>query len=488
MKSVLILFSAVLVLSFSGLLFATDGNGETERDLAREIAEIRIEMEKLKADQTDGSENGWSAYSRNAPTVDSAFPIKVSGEIRIREEFWSGAYMPNVPAANFADGDETLDYTRMRTRLRFDVDVEEDLDLVIELQDVRIFGQELSTVGLNVGTSGVDIKRAEFLLHNAGIEHLTMEAGRFVMAYGDQRLIGHLEWVDQGRSYDGLRFQYKPDGYFADVFGVRIQDSLANDANDQDLFGVYGGKNDLFDFLGVEGYGLLVRDQRRLNNAVRLNNQDRNVVTIGTRLFGKKNAFDYTGELAYQTGRVAGLSLDAHAFAVAGGYTIPDNSMEMRVCAELDFASGDSNTTDSNSEQFQHMFPTNHAHYGQADLTNWSNIWDLSFGLSAKPADAITTSAKFHILRLDDADGGWANAGGAALRPNLNGHSASTDLGEEIDFTVKWQATKALSITGGYSHFWAGHYLDDVGRNNALGEAAPSKNTDFIFLQARVQF
>jgi len=427
-------------------------------------------LEKLNLDRGAQGEEHEDPEHGSKDEGMKGIPFKLSGEMRVREEIWNHFYGPGINTR----GRDSFDFAHMRTRLRFDMEVENDLDVVIELQDVRTLGAEGSTTA---DTEGVDLKRSEFILSNLFCSDLKLEVGRFVMAYGDERIIGALEWVDQGRTYDGFRFCYAPDGWFADFFGVRVNDLAVSDMDDQDLVGVYAGHDDLCPVMGLEGYALLFRDQVR-QIAIPLSDTERRFVTLGVRAFGEQDRFDYTGELAIQEGDAGGDDLRAYAFALNGGMAVSDCPWEPRVYGEIAYASGDKRPTDNDNEQFQHMFPTNHRHYGYADLVAWSNIWDLRVGASVEPCTDVTASVDLHRFVLADDDGGWINAAGDIIRPGP-GAKASRHLGEEIDLTVGWKTSDHLALETGYRHFFPGGFVEDTGDDRDL---------DVIYVQARITF
>ena len=116
-------------------------------------------------------------------------------------------------------------------------------------------------------------------------------------------------------------------------------------------------------------------------------------VTLGLRVHRKTGPWDYTVEVAFQTGDVKGDSLAAFAFAAVLGHTFADVKWKPRAAIEVAYASGDSNPADGDNDAFQTLFPTNHLHYGYADLVGWSNIINLRVRITARPTDTITVSA-----------------------------------------------------------------------------------------------
>jgi hypothetical protein len=439
------------------------------------VAELRKQNEQLQERvrrlEAASMEEAIEAYLEQADSraqtegANSILPgglaLRISGEIRIR-----GEVRDHVYADKDADAANSFAFTHMRTRVRLDVDVTNEIAAVVEFQDVRNFGEELSTVGM---LDGVDIKRAYMLFKEIGGKALELELGRFVMHYGDQRVIGHLEWVDQGRSYDGFRLLHHPEGWWIDLFGVNVRETLATE---EDLYfvGVYGGK-------GVfEAYLLWLSDQ--MPGTGEAGTGKTNFLTIGARAHGKQGAWDWTGEITYQgAGEVNGDDLSALGAALIAGYSFKEAKWKPRVGIEVAYASGDSDPTDGDNEQLQTLFPTNHLWYGYIDVVGWSNIIDFRLRLTARPAEKWFVSLDYHHFRRPEELGDWINAAGDKIRDGAAG--ADNHLGDEIDLVIKWTPLKAFSLVFGYSIFIPGGFVDDTGEDPV---------SQFFYLQARLLF
>ena len=431
-----------------------------EKDNTREMPEVITEEMVTAHEEGDGRE----------PRIQlpRSMSLRISGEHRTRFEYKDSVYSPADPM-----GMETFDYTHMRNRLRFDFDVAEDVTAVFEAQDVRTWGEEGSTTA---DAEGLDLKRGFIKVDSLIGDDISGQLGRFVMHYGDQRLIGHLEWVDQGRTFDGFRLSYTPDDdTYVDLFGTRIRDDAIGVVDEQDFVGIYAGINEITPGLSAEGYGLLLLDQMKAAGEVGVGNTG--FVTVGTRLFGNSGAIDYSGELAYQNGDVRDDDLSAYAFAAKAGYTLEDNDWNPRFGVEVAYASGDDDPTDGDNGTFQTLFPTNHMHYGYADLVAWSNIINFRGSISVQPADRVQVAIDYHHFQLADENGGWFNAGGGLIRPGAAG--ADDHLGDEIDLTVKWGITEEVMLQTGWSYFLAGDFVSDTGDD-------PDAN--FFYVQAGVKF
>jgi len=429
------------------------------RKLARRVRQLETatlveDVEKyLEAHEARGA-------SGSTDLLPGGMAIRVSGEIRIREEVKDRVYSPGDPA-----GARSFELTRMRTRLRFDVDVLEDLGVVIELQDIRVWGDEGSTTG---DSEGVDLKRAMIVFRDVGGAPLTVEAGRFVMAYGDQRLIGHLEWFDQGRTYDGLRALYHPEDWWVDGFFVRVRETVTP-ADDQWFAGVYGGRGP------VEAYALLFADDRAAAGEAGLD--DTMFTTLGFRVHDRRGAFDYTVEVAFQAGDVNGDDLSAFGLVVEGGFTFEDAPGKPRVALLAAYATGDDDPADGDQGTFQTLFPTNHLHYGRVDVLGWGNLLDLAATVKASPSRSLTLLLEFHYFRVAEEEGPWIHAGGGVIRTGAPG--AGEELGSEIDFTVIWKPNARLSFLFQYGVFFPGDFVERTG-DDATAQA--------LYVQGRVKF
>ncbi|NJN14562.1 MAG: alginate export family protein [Planctomycetes bacterium] len=239
------------------------------------------------------------------------------------------------------------------------------------------------------------------------------------MHYGDQRVIGHLEWFDQGRSYDGIRAHYAPEKWWLDLFAVRVRETTPPVMDDDQWFaGLYAGCD------WAEAYALLFADDMAM--AGETTTDDTRFLTLGLRVHRKRGNWDYSAEFTFQTGEVKGDDLSAFGFAAVGGYTFADADWTPRVGIEVDFATGDEDPTDGDQGTLQTLFPTNHLHYGYADLLGWANLLDLSLHLSAKPSETVTITLDFHHFRRVEERGGWFNAGGAAYPGPARSGATST--------------------------------------------------------------
>ena len=139
-------------------------------------------------------------------------------------------------------------------------------------------------------------------------------------------------------------------------------------------------------------------------------------------------------------------------------------------------ASGD-DSAGGDVETFNQLFPLGHAYHGFIDAIGRQNIIDVSVGVGVSPVDKLTVILKGHQFWRHDTSDAVYNAGGGVLR--AGGLSNEREVGGEIDLLIKYAFDSHLMLLGGYSHFFAGDFID---------EATPAANDDIDFFYFSAQF
>ncbi len=482
---------AVLLLAAAG---AARGQEDLREELDRTRAAMRLLEEKVeRLEGLVGGEGGAvakevEAYLAARPgagpglvTVPGARGLRFSGQVVTWFERFDGVYRAADPA-----GEEVNDILRLRTALQADVDVAEGLKARIEIRDARIFGSEPSTISqLQNGTGGTDLKQGWFEAADLLGPGTAVRAGRQVLAFGDQRLVGHLEWHTLGRSFDGLLLTLPFGATKVDVFAARVVEGgpwLAGyapavpDDGDTDLYGIYaatpkglaGGDLDVY-LLGLRSGAAAAGEAGGSGNTF--------FGTGGVRWSRAEKGFDAGFEGAAQSGHLDGDRLAAFALHGHGGLLFPDAMWKPRIGLEVNYATGDRDPSSGGVQTFQTLFPTDHPLYGPMNLTTWKNLREVALLLSVKPADRWTLKLEAHWFRVaQDADG-WYGIQGIRIRPGGSGHS--DDLGTEIDVIAVHSVSERMRVDVGLSHFFDGGYVRDSG---------PSGDATWIWTQFTVTF
>ena len=336
------------------------------------------------------------------------------------------------------------------------------------------------------GTDEFDLRQGYVEFSDYSKSPWGLRLGRQTLAFGDQRLVGPLEWTNLARSFDAGRVTYKGKGWSLDGFASTVVVAERDRFNESDLGNATGtGRDQVFsglyfttnalEFQTTDVYALGLHEDTATG--------DTDFVTLGTRwksTAGRFGPWDYDTEFAVQTGELAGRDLATFAGHVGGGYTIADGILKgSRFGLEYNYATGDRNPTDDDTETFQNLFPTNHLFYGFMDTFAWQNMHEIACTWKATPLKNVTTRLDFHAFWLAETTDSWYRANGVTtVRPlNAAAEEASRFAGTELDFVVTWQATKHIALEAGYCRFFAGDYLADTG---------PSDDANFGYVQTTI--
>ena len=372
----------------------------------------------------------------------TAQEITVSGQLRPRYEF-----RDPVPDGGF---------TSMRARANLTAVLDRNVLVVIQFQDVRLWGEETNTL-TDFRADNFDLHQGYVELRSSGNGAVAVRLGRQELNLGEQRLIGAVNWTQQARSFDGARVSLTGDAGKIDVFGYTLGDRTAPSvARDVSLIGV-NAQTDRIGFGTLEIYTLL--------------NQIEDIAeteqyTFGLRFAGQQSIISYRAEGSYQTGERAGSDVAAFMITARLGASLAEG--KAGVTLWYDYLSGDDDPTDTDIKVFDTLFATNHLFYGFADL--FLNIPVHTGGLGLQDAAIKGTYAARPDLRL--------NADLHTFRLAKQGTFASQHLGEELDLTAVHRYSSNVTMVGGLSRVFAATTL------TALGRTTDDQTWVFLMLNA----
>lgn len=377
--------------------------------------------------------------------------VTVGGELRLRPEVY-GSFYPFVPGRVSAS---KTSYVLLRARLNFDARPVNHLHVFIQPQVSRSFADSGSTIA-TAGTPAnqFDLHQGFMEFENIGNAPVAVKAGRMELAYGDQRLIGALDWNNFGRNFDGGRMRIgTTNKWWVDAFWTWIRRNTPN----QYFSGAYGHWNP-GEWLTLEPYVLYLRD-----NAMGIAGGDINNATIGVRATGKVGNWGYNAELPIQVGKSGSENIWAQAAVAHVDYTFPVRLKPM-LAAEYSYASGDASPGVGSVNTFNQLFPTFHAKHGIMDLVGWQNIHDAKGHVSIRPSDSTKVQLEYHGFWLPQPADGLYGANGALLRAGAPG--AAHYVGQEVDLEAFWYWNKYASFQAGYALFKGGAFLKDTGTSS----------------------
>lgn len=368
--------------------------------------------------------------------------------------FARGELRDNADFAS-ANGDHALGFDQ-RARFTMRAAAKNRVGVLLELQDVRAWGSEPNTVTVTPNTGlhqgFVDLKATDWL---------DVRVGRQELSYGEDRLIGNLDWAQSARAFDGVFLRLTASkAVTLDAFGMMLKapawvtpDSGAPRFHQSGSYftGLYSRAR--FGTAGLDVYALgLLEDP---STAALGHRRDSNRLTLGARGFGAFGGLALLGEAAFQTGKT-GQANDlvlAGAFAGKATYTFKAWGSPY-LGAEFSGATGDGVAGDGVDNGFHQLFPTGHAHLGFMDYVGWQNVVAGRGTIGFKPWGAHVW-LDVHHFRSWDPRGAWFAANGSVFQAADATRTAS-ELGTEFDLSATVPIAPQVALAGAFSVFLPG--------------------------------
>lgn len=414
------------------------------------------------------------------PGAPAYAPIKFGNlTIDVQEKMRFEGRENNFDFDSSVNGPQDATWLLQRFRLGLGYDVNPWLKLYIQGQDVReLGGSRPNDIGVSAaeGDDVFDILKAYVQIGNIK-KGFSSTIGRQFLSYGDQRLVGPLEWLNQARTFDAVKLRYAAPTFAVDAFVSSPVNFTNNMWNQSDFLDNDEARNAVFSGIYLATQWVPVNtttdfyifhksdDGTADFGPVR---GDTSFVTLGTLWKGdpkKLGGFDYEMEMAYQTGEVSGRDLDAFAGHWALGYNWLKHSWKPRLAVQYNYGTGDGDQNDGSIQTFQNLYPTNHLFYGFMDTTGWINMHNPQLNLSFMPTPKLKVMLDYHLYWMANTADAWYRVNGVTRVRPLNGAAVTADQfrGQELDLTAVYKLNPHVAIQAGYSYFMAGNYLDDTG-------------------------
>lgn len=332
----------------------------------------------------------------------------------------------------------------------------------------RLFGQFKS--GIEVGRRGgprpadedqFDLHQAfaDVLLWSEGKDSVTLRIGRQEVAYGSSRLVSVREGPNVRQSFDGARVilqlkRWQLEGLVTRP--VETDRGVMDDAPDhaRTFWGGYatrslallrGGHVDLYYF------GL---DRKRVHYDQGTAQELRH--TVGARLWGKPQSWDYNFELVYQWGHFGTGQIRAWTIASDTGFTFRSARSKPRIGTKADVTSGDKDPANPDLQTFHPLFPRG-AYFGQIAATGPLNHIDLHPELRVNPHEKVTVALDWLFFWRQSMRDGLYGVSGNLLRTGQL--SQARFVGHQPSIQLDLQLDRHTTITFNYVHFFSGDFL-----------------------------
>lgn len=352
------------------------------------------------------------------------------------------------PYASAAPLDSELHFVTTRFRVGLTIDYRA-WRVMFQAQDARNFG--LAPLGSDPGSS--------FGVHQAYGEYRTggsfVRVGRQEVAYGDERLVGPLDWASGARAFDGIRGHAQLGKVGLDAMGAMIAPQATytypgpvpapTATSAGDFFGAGQLSVAASEGMHLELLYLYRRDRADANSATR----NRRINAGSVRVFGSPaRGLRYAAEGVFEWGEVNDARFIAYAAAADIFYSTQAANVTT-VSAGGALASGE---RAGRVGEFENFFPTNHKFYGFSDLVGWRNLIEGHVTVNQRLAShPLTLAVSGHAFFLERTDARWTNAVGGLVAAAVPG--SGRFLGAELDVSGSYRFGELVSLTGGYSIF-----------------------------------
>lgn len=383
------------------------------------------------------------------------------------------------------------------------------LRLTLEVQDARRNHSQFSRsndtrdIDLNEPIQGyLELYFAETPLGVDALNNtrpVSIKAGRQAFEYLDRRLISRNEWRNTANTFQGIRatIGQQANDWQVDVFSLKPIQRFGNRLDEvdhaQDFYGVLLDWRRWSNIVTLQPYYLLLtQDGAKVkydtNGALATASAkvDREIHTLGLRAYGviAKTGWDYDLSYSQQWGnqdklqgaKLVELNHQAYAYTAELGYSF-QHAWKPRLSLFHGVASGDGNPTDTTNGRFERLFgfgrPWSASDYGQMENINATKL-RAEFEPQFAGLQSLKVDTGYSWYALDSASDRW-NAGNNLTDPS---GKSGNDLGQEFDVRVRFPINAHVSTNWGYSHFWAGSFV----QNNLLNLNRPD-HSDFVYME-----
>lgn len=351
------------------------------------------------------------------------------------------------------DGSLPTSFVSQRSRLNFNYK-QDKLKAKLTFQNIRVWGDVATTTTSDKNGVALFEAWAQYDFN----AKWSAKLGRQVLSYDNQRIMGEIDWAQQGQSHDAALITFKPTNHQLDLgFAVNSDsEKLYRDVNTASYKHMqYAWYHTSFSNLNMSLLFLNVGFQYK---EVPTNNLEvDNMQTFGTYLSYKKNKFDSNLSVYGQTGEGKLVTENTSINALYGGlnlsYAITD---KFKAGLGYEYLSGkDQDDTDSKIKSFNPIFGTNHAFNGFMDYFYVGN-YKNTVGLQDLFAKFTYTSSKWQFNVMPHAFMTAADV----IDPTDVTKKMDSYLGTEIDLTATYTLQKDVNITGGYSQMFGSDTME----------------------------
>ncbi|MBA0884868.1 alginate export family protein [Flavobacterium undicola] len=436
---------------------------------------------------------------------ESQAQLTATGQLRERTEVRDGQ------GTLSKDGQKAGLFNSQRTRLNIGY-AGYRFKTFVSLQDVRVFGQDASSInqvtvdandGIMLNEAWLDLSLKD-TINKA--QNISLKIGRQEIAYDDQKVLGGLDWLQQGRRHDAIVFKYSNKGWIFDAGLAFNQNKMQNVGT------VYNGSNTAGTApattttyaAGTNGIGTMYKSFQYAYLGKKFffgdvsflffkDDFNQYSTIAGVKTYGEGVWSRNTTGLYFNVMPTRKINLTGSAY-YQGGHDKDANSISSKMASitatyqagrklfigpGIDFLSGNNGTkAATQNNRFDPLYGTPHKFWGYMDYfyaaNGFGNQGLLNYFFKAK------YNAKDNLTFLLDVHGFEA---GNKLSDGAGG-TLSKYLGTEFDLTVKYNVTKIINVEAGYCIMKATNSMASAAVKNVT---TPNLSPQFAYLMLNIK-
>ena len=340
------------------------------------------------------------------------------------------------------------------------------LSAYVQFHDLHALGLPLQYTAANM-RDNFDFRQAYVEFHYKPVKFF---AGRQLLNFGNERIIGISDWTQTSRSFDGFDARIG-DKNRLDLFSASVVDiypaALDMHAGGLNYHGAYASINSWIPRTTLEPF-VLVKAMPRVLSQQHVYGAETEV-TSGLRAQGFPGwniDYDITGTL--QRGSYSNDSIRAGSLLTKSGYMAAHLPWKPHLLGELDYASGNTHRNPTITGTFDQQYPSNHNAFGLVDLFGFQNIKQYRLNMDLRPYRQLTLLLQGESLHAASRfDGIYTGTGSLLIKPPSGGF-ASNDIGTGFDASAKYVFRKYFVLQAGVGHFFPGQIMTTNGQGAPL--------------------
>jgi hypothetical protein len=297
-------------------------------------------------------------------------------------------------------------------------------------------------------------------LWKSGRDSLTLRAGRQEIAFGSQNLVSTRDGRNIRRSVDGARLTWVKGDWTVDLLAVRPTlentDYFDNPPNhSQSFWAAYAihpfrflprGNIDLY-YMGLDNKSVAFdgkgkgREQRE---------------TIGTRLWGTTEHWDYNDEFTFQWGWFRSGDIRAWAVSTEHGYRLEKAPLSPRFGLKAVAFSGDRNPSSRNVGTFNSIYEKG-PYFSYAELFARRNLIAVQPSAELRVMKTVSLTFNPAFFWRESTSDGLYSVGNAVIVPGSK--SNARFIATQASAQLQWRMNRNFTWFTEYGHFVAGDYL-----------------------------